>query len=299
MPCDGGQVWVDDFTTLRIDCDVVADGIQDECDVPADATELDVAIVFGNAPGESVGTFNFVVIDDNQQALDPKPGSVSVLDSNPDFNQEAITGSFTCSPPRPDLNPDPARAESFLSCFNGSGDGPFIGPEGAIELASVHYNVRPGANATSIRLEIRDGAISDRNLEENGSCFAPIDVPTVCTGATINIAGTGETPPDTSGPAATQTATFTPTPTVTFTATATATAVPTATNTPLPPATATPTLLQCADVDGNGRVDAEDLRLIGDHMGRRRFDPQYDVNGDGKVTGRDMAVAFRQLGRRC
>jgi hypothetical protein len=35
------------------------------------------------------------------------------------------------------------------------------------------------------------------------------------------------------------------------------------------------------------------------HMGKKRFDPRYDLNGDGKVNGRDLGIIVRLVGERC
>jgi Ca2+-binding EF-hand superfamily protein len=63
--------------------------------------------------------------------------------------------------------------------------------------------------------------------------------------------------------------------------------------------TSTPTLLQCADVTGDGYVTLADLIRVIEHMGRHRYSPRYDINGDGKVTGQDLFIVARQLGKRC
>jgi hypothetical protein len=147
----------------------------------------------------------------------------------------------------------------------------------------------------------------------------PTATPTSTSTATPTNTSTA-TPTNTSTATATNTATATATstptatPTRTATATSTPTATPTRTSTPsatptnTPTATPTlsgtrpaptPTLLQCADVTGDGVVTLADLIAVLRHLGRGRFDPRYDINGDGRVNGRDVFIVARQRGKRC
>lgn len=128
------------------------------------------------------------------------------------------------------------------------------------------------------------------------------------------------TPTATATPTPTPTSTLTPTPTATSTPlsteTPTATASPTATstppptNTPVPTDTPTPsatltplatptTPTACADVNGDGRVTIQDVLLVVQHMGPRRYDPRYDLNHDGRIDRADLMLVARQFGRSC
>jgi hypothetical protein len=55
----------------------------------------------------------------------------------------------------------------------------------------------------------------------------------------------------------------------------------------------------CSDFDGDGVVSVRDVRELVRHLGKKRFDPRYDLNGDGRITGRDVVLAIRQLGQSC
>ena len=50
---------------------------------------------------------------------------------------------------------------------------------------------------------------------------------------------------------------------------------------------------------GDGRVTLTDLLAVFNHLGRKRYDPVYDVNRDGKINGRDLQMVIAQLGTVC
>jgi hypothetical protein len=85
------------------------------------------------------------------------------------------------------------------------------------------------------------------------------------------------------GSAATPGATVTPTPTATVTPTRTASVSPTRTRT----ATETPVVLP-GDVDGNGRIDADDLTALLEALFDDTPPLAADVNEDGTVGGADI-----------
>lgn len=146
---------------------------------------------------------------------------------------------------------------------------------------------------------------------------------TVAAGASLTLSHATKITPATAiatdTPTATASATNTPTPTSTSTNTSSPTATntpsPTATNTPVPPTvtntplpTSTPSAIPtatpaasatCADVSGDGRVTVADVLAIFEHVGRKRYDPAYDLNHDGKVNGRDVRIVVAQLGTVC
>lgn len=58
-----------------------------------------------------------------------------------------------------------------------------------------------------------------------------------------------------------------------------------------------PPVTPCADVDGNGKVNWTDLFLIARHL--HSTNATYDVDRDGRVDLDDLRIAQRQLGKRC
>lgn len=102
----------------------------------------------------------------------------------------------------------------------------------------------------------------------------------------------------TAPPAQTATPTATPTPTPTATPTLTATSSATTTPTVVPSLTPTPAAEPCADVNGDGRVNVQDLVRVALQFGER-YDARYDLNRDGKVNALDLMIVARQFGRRC
>ncbi len=125
---------------IAVDCNVTTPGIQDVCSYPVDATDVEVAVVAGNANEASavMGSFQFTLVT-NEPVLDPRADI-----ANPDFNESL--GSLNCSfvPTTPDQNPDPLVAASFIGCLalNTADLVPF--PPGEIELARVRYTASPG-----------------------------------------------------------------------------------------------------------------------------------------------------------
>jgi len=80
--------------------------------------------------------------------------------------------------------------------------------------------------------------------------------------------------------------------------------VNTATNTPTSTATRTPTAtpagLLCADVNGDGRVNAGDvLRVALRIFFHRPYEARYDINRDGVINVADLIAVIRQFGQRC
>jgi len=135
----------------------------------------------------------------------------------------------------------------------------------------------------------------------------PTNTPTL---TPTNIPTSTATSTATSTPTPTNTPTDTPTPTPTDTPTDTPTSTPTntptftATNTPAPARDPSPTARpghprNCADFDGNGRVDWRDLWLIARAIQHHSHDLKFDVNGNGRVGWADFRATVHQLGHRC
>ena len=237
-----------------------------------------MAVVFANNSDveTSLAAFNFDVHDSDTSRLNPPPGGNDAQDSNPDFNQADLTSSWECNfpPPASDTGTDgPGRANSFLSCYTFLQDAPpaSVGAGAEVNLAIVHYAIPPNVEGA---VELALGNVSVANFDAIVLLICD-QAEFACPPATTITIGSGA-----SGGSSTGTPTAKPT------------SVRTATSTP------TPAPL-CADVTGDGVVDAKDVREITEHMRLSRPDLKYDVNRDGKVNTADMLLATTQLGRRC
>jgi hypothetical protein len=225
---------------LAVDCDRGLSGIQDDCFIPAGASSLNVDIVFGNVdvPNADIGALQFSVVTD-QRVVNPRPGTDSNKNGNPDFN-DTLTGNWGCSipAPEPDRDPDPTIANSKLVCFvQGSGGHPI--PAGTtITLATVRYDVVSIADAT---LDLAEVVIGNAEFNETLSCNPVVDVPGPCFAAHL-------------GPEPEPTATNTNTP-IPGQPSATPTLTPTVTNTATATATATSTPEPLVDQDGDSMFD--------------------------------------------
>ena len=204
----GGNPW-----SLYLDCNPSASGIQSNCYVPSGTGTLDVDVVLVNnsAGTEQIGYFNFDVVTDKQLFFNPGPESLDEFNSNPDFNQADVTGTWVCDPPTPDRDsdPNPAVARSFIACFNGDSNGPSVGPGESLKLATVHYDVLGETTATFV---LENASVGNSGLAEIMSCNPPIGVQGDCIGADIQAGGTPlPTPSNTPTPTNTLTPTNTPT----------------------------------------------------------------------------------------
>lgn len=55
----------------------------------------------------------------------------------------------------------------------------------------------------------------------------------------------------------------------------------------------------CADVTGDGRVTLRDVLAMALRILFRRYDPAFDLNGDGRLDRADLRIVVSQLGRMC
>src|SRR5207244_4470754 len=94
-----------------LDCDPGQVGIQSSCIFPSGTTSLNIDVLLKNNSGTAtqLGAFNFDVITNQQAIFNPTTVADTNLDGNPDFDQAAVTGIWSCSPPGPkrDTNSDP------------------------------------------------------------------------------------------------------------------------------------------------------------------------------------------------
>lgn len=201
MGCFGTTVQFGSFSpppaatalALAVDCDTNAEGIQANCGVALGATALDAAIVLTNdtdAP-TNVGGFQFDLHDADTARLLPIAGVDANFNGNPDFNEPAFPGSWSCAapPPSPDLGLDgPGRALSRLVCYvQNANSNASIAPGGSLTIATVHYRIPASATAGSIGLSLSNVVFGDSDGVETGSCNPPIDVTMACTGATVRL----------------------------------------------------------------------------------------------------------------
>lgn len=169
---------------LAVDCNVTTAGIQDACTFPAGTTSVAVDVMLVNVdrtpvvPGDDLlAAFDFKLVASGWLSAVQPPGGLDPKNHNPDFN-DGLNGDWTCMPdPIHDSDPDPAVAQSFLSCF--SVDGHLV-PEGAeVRLARVSYTTL-GGGVTSLALDL-SAAGSLRGLtwvscpdEAVGQCFGAV-----------------------------------------------------------------------------------------------------------------------------
>jgi hypothetical protein len=270
--------------SMALDCDISQPGIQVSCDADAGGV-VEVGIVLANAgDARTLGAFNFNVFNPDASHLVPLPSGPDAYDSNPDFNEDDVTGPWICSLPPPTSDTGaggPGTATSRLVCFVTGGQSATLPEDGTLLLATMRYEVPSSVSDTEIPLSLAEVAVSNAAFGEIGSCAPVIDIEMVCGGATIRVVAL----PTTAIAATTTAAPAAPPPTT-----------PAATRTPQPEACA-------ADVNGDGRVSIRDLRQVAHAVARAfargYYDARYDVNGDGRLTPRDILLTWRRLGRRC
>jgi hypothetical protein len=184
---------------MYLDCDTSTGAIEaPPCVFPGGTTTVDIGIVLKNSSGADLtrlGALNFSAVTNQQSVLNPTaPACLGAgLDCNPDFNQAAVLGSFSCAPPLPvaDSRPlDPNLAQSDISCFNGSGDGPALANGGTITLATVHYiSSADGVGSFSLAAV----SVYDDSFSEIMSCNPVISNAGTCFDTTIQIGNVAAT----------------------------------------------------------------------------------------------------------
>src|SRR5690242_6613577 len=78
---------------LDLDCNTTLAGIQSSCVKPTGTTAVDIAVVLKNNSGSAsdLGSFNFNVVTNQQTIFNPGPTNADTFNSNPDFNEAAVT----------------------------------------------------------------------------------------------------------------------------------------------------------------------------------------------------------------
>jgi hypothetical protein len=137
---------------FAIDCDARSPGLQSVCTYPVSAGAFDVGTVLGSNlsdPLARVQAFDISVRNtDTSRLLPPVEGPD--IDGNPDLNQALLGLGYGCTSPFPTADTGqggPGTSVSHINCVDLS---PPPLPRGANELASVRYNIVPGATTGSI-----------------------------------------------------------------------------------------------------------------------------------------------------
>jgi hypothetical protein len=167
---------------VAVDCDRITAGIQSACSVTSAAPSFSVDVVLVNqmSADATVVAFNFDLLTDRAKFVPPL-GDGSDLNSNPDF--QVSPGTWTCSPPGPINDVDPASSvvDSLLSCYD-VGTGVVVPAGSTLVLATVSYNVVTHSSSTA-NIDLSTVSVADDNLAELGSCNVVGTVAADCTGA--------------------------------------------------------------------------------------------------------------------
>jgi hypothetical protein len=208
---------------IALDCDATSGGVQNACSFAPGTTTIDVHIVFrNNTVATDVAAAQANVHNPDTTRLDPPVVTDPTgQDSNPDFNQTALTGPWDCSLLLPDNDTGtdgPGTSVSKFGCFmTGPPAGVPVAANGELVLATVRYDVPPGALPGTVALTLSDAVVGDDIGNSLVACveFGPVGS---CSGATITLlpATPTATPTPTSTSSTTPTPTDTPTPTATL-----------------------------------------------------------------------------------
>lgn len=174
---------------VAVDCNPATSNTDSQCFTMT--SSVDVGITVGNSTGADMNimAFNFRAIT-NESILDPV-NTVSTsphFNGNPDANDSLLSsGGFACGPvnPQPDQDPNPAVADSFLSCFDGTQLGFTLLAGGSHErLATVHYM----AVATgSAQIDLAGVNVFDTVGIEVHSCNPVTTVSGPCFSSTVTV----------------------------------------------------------------------------------------------------------------
>jgi len=185
---------------MAIDCNVTTPGIQDICAYPVGTTDVQVAIVAGNATGAAttIGSFDFAA-ETNEPVLLPRTDI-----TNPEPGGAFDAWNCDLIPPSADENPDATIAVSRAACFQFPG---MTFAPGVIELARVRYTASPGGAVVRFVLPQFSDAAGIYDLDGLDLVLCPGAAG--CFAAAIAIGDSFDTP--TALPTITQTPTVTPT----------------------------------------------------------------------------------------
>jgi hypothetical protein len=169
-----------------IDVDAAAPGIQSSRTVDV-GDVFRIAVMIANAP-EGVAAFNFYVDYDRTTVAAPSYTGGPSPDRNPDLNDAALGGGWTCLPaPEGDLDDpggiegdgNPATGRALLSCFNLGGNS-----SGTLVLATVEFHALASGSSDVSLAEV---SVSGSEAVEFASCATVVDtgVDVPCVGATV------------------------------------------------------------------------------------------------------------------
>ena len=182
-----GEVDTTGTVHVAVDCIPSTSSTDSQCFTMT--SSVDVGITVGNSTGAdlSIMAFNFSAIT-NELILDPVPTvpTFPYFNGNPDVNDPLLSaGAFACGPvnPQPDQDPNPAVADSFLSCFDGTEVG-FVLPAGEAheQLATIHYTA---VNVGSAVINLANVNVFDTTGTEVHSCNPVTTVSGPCFSAEI------------------------------------------------------------------------------------------------------------------
>ena len=187
--------------SILLDCDTTAPGVQNNCTLLAvpGTRDIDVIIRNDSASPIDLGAFNFEILNPDTAKIQAVALPIVLpCDSNPDFNQTDVTGSWSCLPgPYADDEgivtglhavDNPATQHSLLVAFASSVVGlPTIAPGSSIRIARIHYTTSyTGLAPASVPLSFENVAAFDGSFQELGSCLPVVDTAFRCVGATLN-----------------------------------------------------------------------------------------------------------------
>jgi hypothetical protein len=138
---------------VALDCDLTSPGIQDNCTLAPGVTRTDVGVVFVNnsAAPYTIGAVGMRVIQSpttppfNGDRFTQLAGAASPsVDFNPDFNQQALPGGWSCVP---SFSIFPFIGGADLTCSDANGIGNVIAANSSVTVATVHYSLSTGVLA--------------------------------------------------------------------------------------------------------------------------------------------------------
>lgn len=173
---------------LAVDLDASTPGIQTTREV-AVGDVFRVAVVILNVPaGAGLAAFNFELDYDKTKVVAPSFAGGESTDRNPDLNQAALGGGWTCLPaPQGDLDDeggiqgdgDPATGQAYLSCFTAEGS-----KTGNLVVATIEMHA---VAAGSVTFSLRGVNVGVSDGMEIARCSDSAALVVPCTGATVTV----------------------------------------------------------------------------------------------------------------
>jgi hypothetical protein len=158
-------------------------GAQSIVSVPG-PQDISIPVMFGDSAGD-LEAFNFKLVYDDTR-LTPITGGGGTLNGNPDFNESALGGNWTCSVPSgsatPDIDPaaGPGHRVAFISCYT-TGSPVAISAQTIIATLRLHV-VASGTSSVAIS----EAAFFHPGDDEIGSCNPVIAVEMTCVDGSVS-----------------------------------------------------------------------------------------------------------------